>query len=142
MSTAAPQPEHDDQHACGTESDTSQTCIASFQDQDGNGFGCPLSQEVLRQPVIAADGHTYEKNAIEEAVAIQCLPCDQTGRQPKEVAILRYSSTEVGPCAAARTGVPSGGVSATLHPTIQTSTGSEFTHGCQARHLSALAPIQ
>ncbi|KAL0020066.1 hypothetical protein WJX79_000254 [Trebouxia sp. C0005] len=27
---------------------------------------CPLTQKVLRQPVIAADGHTYEKAAIEE----------------------------------------------------------------------------
>jgi len=27
---------------------------------------CMLLQEVLRQPVIAADGHTYEKTAIEE----------------------------------------------------------------------------
>ena len=26
---------------------------------------CMLLQEVLRQPVIAADGHTYEKTAIE-----------------------------------------------------------------------------
>ncbi|DBA66540.1 TPA: hypothetical protein ACH3X2_002309 [Trebouxia sp. C0005] len=177
LSTAAPQPEHNGQHACCKESDTSQRCTASSQDQNGEADSlvdhplsskqgsqhraasqdssrckepsaqqpepdsahlhalfrqrhaltqqedlrhcashtnvriaepatlpadsmqakqasveaaadtsdvaqssgnkvlgvhlpsllvCPLTQKVLRQPVIAADGHTYEKAAIEE----------------------------------------------------------------------------
>lgn len=35
LSTAAPQPEHNGQHACCKESDTSQRCTASSQDQNG-----------------------------------------------------------------------------------------------------------
>ena len=28
-------------------------------------FICPITQEVMRDPVIALDGHSYERNAIE-----------------------------------------------------------------------------
>jgi hypothetical protein len=28
-------------------------------------FVCPITMEVMRDPVIAADGHTYEREAIE-----------------------------------------------------------------------------
>ena len=27
---------------------------------------CPISMEIMRDPVIAADGHTYERSAIEQ----------------------------------------------------------------------------
>ncbi len=29
-------------------------------------FICPITYELMREPVVASDGHTYEKNAIEK----------------------------------------------------------------------------
>ena len=29
-------------------------------------FVCPITQEIMRDPVILSDGHTYEKTAIEK----------------------------------------------------------------------------
>jgi len=29
-------------------------------------FICPITYELLREPVVATDGHTYEKNSIEK----------------------------------------------------------------------------
>ncbi|CAN0146708.1 unnamed protein product, partial [Laminaria digitata] len=28
-------------------------------------FSCPITRELMRDPVIAADGHTYDREAIE-----------------------------------------------------------------------------
>jgi hypothetical protein len=30
------------------------------------GFLCPITLELMQMPMMAADGHSYEKNAIEE----------------------------------------------------------------------------
>lgn len=32
----------------------------------GSGYECPITQEIMQNPVMAADGHSYEKTAIEE----------------------------------------------------------------------------
>ena len=34
-----------------------------------NDVYCPILQEVMEDPVVAADGHTYERSAIEEWLA-------------------------------------------------------------------------
>ena len=34
-------------------------------EMDVDGFLCPITREVMRNPVIAADGHTYERASIE-----------------------------------------------------------------------------
>ena len=31
-----------------------------------NGYECPILQELMEDPVMAADGHSYERKAIEE----------------------------------------------------------------------------
>ena len=38
---------------------------SSFIDNKEQNFVCPITQEVMKDPVIAADGHTYERAAIE-----------------------------------------------------------------------------
>ena len=39
---------------------------ASFRPGAPNAFLCPISQEVMAEPVVAADGHSYEKTEIEK----------------------------------------------------------------------------
>ena len=39
---------------------------ASFRPGAPNVFLCPISQEVMAEPVVAADGHSYEKTEIEK----------------------------------------------------------------------------
>ena len=36
------------------------------EDNIPNGFKCPITTEIMKDPVHAADGHTYERRAIEE----------------------------------------------------------------------------
>ena len=33
-------------------------------------FVCPITYEVMQDPVVASDGHTYERSAIEEVLAL------------------------------------------------------------------------
>lgn len=35
-------------------------------------YKCPITQDIMDDPVIASDGHTYERYAIEKAMYIQC----------------------------------------------------------------------
>jgi hypothetical protein len=35
-------------------------------DQDVHLFLCPIRMEIMKDPVVAADGHTYERGAIED----------------------------------------------------------------------------
>ena len=42
---------------------------ASAADEPPDEFMCPITQEVMADPVVAADGHTYERAAIERWVA-------------------------------------------------------------------------
>jgi hypothetical protein len=37
------------------------------------GLVCPLTQEIMMDPVVAADGHTYERRALE--IWLTCRPC-------------------------------------------------------------------
>lgn len=47
---------------------------------------CPLSKQPIEQPVVAADGHTYERSAIEAWVSSQLAarqqPCSPITGQP------------------------------------------------------------
>jgi hypothetical protein len=55
-----------------------------------NNFLCPITLELMRDPVLAKDGHTYERKAIEDwfgqsngasSTAISPKTGDMTGRQ-------------------------------------------------------------
>ena len=38
---------------------------------DPKEFCCPISHELMKDPVVAGDGHTYERSCIEGAVLSQ-----------------------------------------------------------------------
>ena len=40
--------------------------IAEGEDEPPDEFTCPITQELMQDPVVAADGHTYERAAIAE----------------------------------------------------------------------------
>ncbi|KAK9830051.1 hypothetical protein WJX72_009437 [[Myrmecia] bisecta] len=51
--------------ACNTEAVSKQpTCGVSLFGITEDTISCPITQEVMRDPVICADGHTYERSAI------------------------------------------------------------------------------
>lgn len=43
------------------------SCMSDAPDEDGlpHVFICPITREIMEDPVTAADGHTYDKSAIE-----------------------------------------------------------------------------
>jgi hypothetical protein len=43
-------------------------------------FLCPITYELMREPVVAQDGHTYEKSAIEKWLKSQHLISPRTGQ--------------------------------------------------------------
>jgi len=72
MSTAAPQPEHNDQHACCKESDTSQTCTPSSQDQDGE------ADSLVDHPLLSRQGLQHR------AASQDSSRCKEPSAQPPE----------------------------------------------------------
>ena len=40
---------------------------------DTSDFLCPISREIMQDPVIAADGHTYEREMISGASSLNLL---------------------------------------------------------------------
>eukprot|EP00982_Pelagococcus_subviridis_P002575 19664-Pelagococcus_subviridis.AAC.2 len=59
--------------------------VAAAAETAAKAFHCPITQSVMRDPVIAVDGHTYERRAIEEWFS--------RGRSTSPVTNLRVSST-------------------------------------------------
>jgi len=48
------------------QAETPESSIISSEDSMPNEFFCPITMEVMEDPVICADGHTYEKKAIKK----------------------------------------------------------------------------
>ena len=46
-----------------------------------NDFVCPITKELMTDPVITADGHTYERSAIEETFVAMNTKSPLTGKQ-------------------------------------------------------------
>ena len=56
-------------------------------ESDSPSFVCPIGREVMRDPVVAADGHTYERGSIEEWIQRQ----GADARSPKTNAKLAHT---------------------------------------------------
>ena len=62
---------------------------ASADEPDGSPFGvCPTTQETFQDPVVAADGHTYERTAIERWFAERNRTSPLTGARLPSTALL------------------------------------------------------
>merc|ERR1712212_139614 len=44
--------------------DTKKTTIIERPEDENDAFRCPITQEIMKDPVMASDGHSYEENAI------------------------------------------------------------------------------
>jgi len=49
-----------------------------------HGFQCPITMEVMRDPVQATDGHSYERAAIEEWLQVHLPPTSPVTNLPLE----------------------------------------------------------
>jgi WD40 repeat protein len=52
------------------------TTVAKFTDDQGSSILCPISQDTMRDPVIAADGFSYERSSISKWID----SCSQQGK--------------------------------------------------------------
>jgi pyridoxal/pyridoxine/pyridoxamine kinase len=59
---------------------------ASSEDQEEAGLmvmpdelSCPISFQLMTDPVLADDGHTYQRQAIEEWIS-RCTACKEAGK--------------------------------------------------------------
>jgi len=48
---------------------TSSTSVTDLFDALSEDFICPITQEVMKDPVIAADDHTYDRASMEQWIA-------------------------------------------------------------------------
>ena len=49
------------------------TALKGTEEDAPEDFFCPISQELMRDPVTTSDGHTYERSAIEDCLGGACL---------------------------------------------------------------------
>jgi hypothetical protein len=62
--------QHDESGVQGAAGPSAPTASStSADDEPPDEFMCPITQEVMGDPVVASDGHTYERAAIERWVA-------------------------------------------------------------------------
>ena len=62
--------------------------LMSRESSVSNEFLCPITREVMSDPVVAADGHTYERAAIVEWFALGHLMSPMTGINMDNTALI------------------------------------------------------
>lgn len=60
----------------------SETTISSLPDHVQTIITCPLTQQIMSDPVIDSQGNTYERSAIEQWIATRSPATDPLNRQP------------------------------------------------------------
>jgi len=63
-------------------SSISETTISSLPDHVETIITCPLTQQIMSDPVINSQGNTYERSAIEQWIATRSPATDPINRQP------------------------------------------------------------
>jgi hypothetical protein len=75
-------------------------CVRVLQQQSRApppAFLCPISHELMSDPVVACDGHTYERKAIAEWIQVSSDPCPLPQAQPTLPSLQVSSGTPLSP---------------------------------------------